>query len=127
MSNDLSPPRRVGSEGSNGTGGSTSDSVRFKCSYGPEKRILFMPRPVRFEVLRERVASLFKRPVEICCRDEGGLADLIPIQSQPQLDSAIAVFDAGKAFSLQLFLTDNVEPDSGVGPIGPGGYVTPGG
>lgn len=97
--------------------GASGDSVRFKCSYGVEKRILFMRRPVRFEVLLARVASLFQRAVQMCCQDVGGgLADLMPIRSQAHLDAAVALFDAASTFSLQLFLTDDVQtPGSGEG------------
>eukprot|EP00053_Salpingoeca_punica_P005466 m.54487 g.54487 ORF g.54487 m.54487 type:complete len:598 (+) comp13255_c0_seq2:349-2142(+) len=86
--------------------------LRFKLTFGDEKRIVWLARPVTIEALRQEIFTLYKCTPKISYIDDED--DLIPISNQSELEHVIEVFSQSPQSNLKLhlFVDEQASPDS---------------
>jgi hypothetical protein len=79
--------------------------LRFKLTFGDEKRVVWLSRPVTIDALRQEIHGLYKCLPRISFIDSEG--DAIPISNQAELEHVIEVFSQSPQSNLKLTLLDD--------------------
>ncbi|XP_071485581.1 mitogen-activated protein kinase kinase kinase 3-like [Diadema antillarum] len=90
-----------------GTSSHTQNEIRVKFEYNGEKRMLLIPRPLKYDDLVQKARTTFGQPLEMFLTNHNNASSLlIPIKDQKDLSQAVEITDANpNAKSLRVHLT----------------------